>query len=273
MMNVPSRSGFKAAIGSFADTFAAAGVMPLTYAGIFVITAVQTCLYMSIDKTAQLRGEFTTEIFLMHLVSAGTLLFMFPFGVALMRYFTGAAPYPQGFFLLCLRVLGWSILFGLVFFIAIVAVAVPIGILVALYPESETIGWISIAAFVIGYVLLLWAILRTTLFYPLVARGEPSPIFGGFRQMNGWAFFAFRTFFFVILLTAPIILALTVFQYALAGISFSDFQAGNIEAILAPQPFDKIALFSAVGGLLTTFGIAYYAAVLSRIFRTVRGIG
>jgi hypothetical protein len=272
-MGVPSRSGFKAAIASYADIVTTADAMPGTYIALFLIGAVQGFVYVSVDKTAKLTGQYTTETLIGDLVGFAAALFLLPFGIGMLRYFTRAAPsYPSDLVLICLRAIGWSILLFALLFIAILGVSIPAGIAVALAPDSQILLWVLLTAVAVAVVALIWIGLRLALFYPIIARGEPSPLFGSFRQTKGAAFFVFRAFFFSVLLGIPVAVILFAFQLALFGISFSDFFAGNITRILEPQPFDRSAIFAAFSGFLTIVVTVFYAAIQGRIFRAIRNI-
>lgn len=272
-MAVPSRSGFKAAIASYADIVTTAGTMPGTYSALFLIGAAQGFVYASVDKTGKLTGQYTTETLIADLVGFAAALFLLPFGIGLLRHFTRAAPsYPSDLVLICLRAIGWSILLFALVFIVILGFSIPAGIAAALAPDSKILLWVLVAALAISLVALVWIGLRLALFYPIIARGEPSPLFGAFRQTKGFAFFVLRTFFFAVLVGIPVAVILFAFQLALFGISFRDFFAGNITQILEPQPLNRSAIFAAFSGFVTVVAIVFYAAIQGRIFRAIREI-
>lgn len=273
-MSVPSRSGFKAVIGSFADIFRTAGAMPGTYVALFVIGAAQSFVYLSIDKTGKLTGQYTSETLIGDGISFLSCLVLIPFGVILLRYFTRAAPvYPSNLFMLCLRVIGWSILLGLIFFISFFGISIAAGIGGALAQQAPVIGIVLGVLVVIAFLILCWIGLRMALFFPMIARGEPSPIFGSFRQTKGWAFYVFRTLFFAFLLSIPIFGALLFFQMTMFGISLADLKAGNVTAMLEAQPLNRSAVLAVLGGFGSTIVTTFYAALVGRMFRAVRGIG
>lgn len=274
-MAVPSRSGFKAAIGSLADIVTTAGAMPVTYIALFLIGAAQGFVYSSVDKTGKLTGQYTTQTLIGDAVGFGAALLLIPFGVGLLRYFTRAAPsYPSDLVVICLRVIGWSIVLFVLCFVAILAIAIPIGILGAFVQDiSIPLIIIAFALVAIAVIVLVWIGLRLALFYPTIARSEPSPILGSFRQTRGFAFYVFRAFFFAVLIAIPLAAAMFYFQLALFGISFEDFKAGDIMPMLEPQPFDRAAILAVFSGIGSIVVMVFYAALQGRIFRTVRGIG
>jgi hypothetical protein len=273
-MAVQSRSGFKAAVGSFADIVTTAGAMPVTYIALFLIGAVQGFIYSSVDRTGKLTGQYTTQTLIGDAVGFGAALLIIPFGVGLLRYFTRAAPsYPSDLVMICLRVIGWSIVLFVLWLVLAMAIAVPAGILGAFAQDiSMPLIVIAFAFVVIVVVVLVWIGLRLALFYPIIARSEPSPILGSFRQTKGFAFYVFRALFFAALVAIPLGVAMLYFQLALFGISFEDFKAGNIMPMFERQPFGRAAILAVFSGIGTIIVMVFYAAIQGRIFRTIRGI-
>jgi hypothetical protein len=58
----------------------------------------------------------------------------------------------------------------------------------------------------------------------------------------------------------------------MVGVSLTDFDASNTQALLQPQPLGIRTIFAVVAGGTTVFGVVFYTAILGRIFRTIRGI-
>jgi hypothetical protein len=175
--------------------------------------------------------------------------------------------------MICLRVIGWSIALFVLWFVALLAIAIPVGVLGAFVQDMSTpLIVIAFALVAIAVIALVWIGLRLALFYPIIARSEPSPILGSFRQTRGFAFYVFRAFFFAVLITIPLAVAMLYFQLALFGISFEDFKAGNIMPMLEAQPLDRAAMLAVFSGIGTIIVMVFYAAIQGRIFRTIRGL-
>ncbi|BCJ90283.1 hypothetical protein IZ6_10180 [Terrihabitans soli] len=63
---------------------------------------------------------------------------------------------------------------------------------------------------------------------------------------------------------------MVAFQFWMLDISLDDFRAGNITALLEPQPLEKSAVFAFAAGVGTILVTVYYTALLGRIFRAIR---
>jgi hypothetical protein len=272
-MAVPSRSGFRAAIGSYADILTKAGAMPGTYIALFLIGAAQAFAYLAVDKTGKLTGEYTTQTLTGDIAGFAGALLLIPFGVGLLRYFTRAAPfYPSNLVPICLRVVGWTLVLGVLYVIAVMAIAITSAITAGFgqdMPALMAIGFLLLALVIVAFI---WIGLRLSLFYAMISRSEPSPISGSFRQTKGWAFFIFRTFFFAFLIGIPIAAALLMFQLSLFGLTLEDLFAGNVLPMLEAQPLERSAILAAFSGLITVAVTVFYTALQGRIFRAIRGI-
>jgi hypothetical protein len=280
IMSIPSRSGFKAAIGSIGDTFGSIPQMPFTYILLALVVGGPNIFFVTEQQAmmAAISAGGEPEIpWLLFAVGLVSLLFLLPLGVGLLRHFTRAEPaYPDGLFLLCLRLIGWTIVLSLAAFAIIMIVAVGIGALSAFSPESPVL---PIILFLIFIVVWMWLAVRVTLFYPLIVRGEPSPIRGSFQQTRGWGWFIFRTMFFVFLLLFAVALVSLLIQVSLLGLPAPSFSPNDpaavqqqMQQLLQPLPLEQTLLISTLSGLIGTLFFAYNAALLGRIFRTIRGI-